>query len=432
MFNRGRDRLLSLIIEALIILSSMLWAISGLQTVFLGDSLTSRLATVYALTYHHTWYLNRPPALPPNPFENKTVDKVQGKLGIISSKPPILSLLMTLEYQIIKRAGYSLDNQQHLKPIAQILIFINVIIPFFLASVCFWKFLYEIKTGTLIRMCSLLSLLFGTQWSALSSHFTNHVPATAFLIMGIYFVWKVYNYSNVPKYYLLLVGFFASLVYTIDLPLTIYIASGILFLLYKKPPRLLIPITIGAMPILLVHFIIMYSITGNILPVQISHEPFLFESSYWRHPAGPDALHHPKWLYAFNILIGAKGIFLLYPVLIFGLCTCYPSIWKHISNDIKVAWLFFIFSFIIINLYYILSTNNYGGVSYGFRWHVGSMPILIGASLPFLEGKKKNAVFWCIYLVFLVVSFYSMYECRCCPWSIDKEWTVRWIFGPLS
>jgi len=421
-----------IIIEAIIILVAFLWACMGLKTVFLGDTLTSRFATVYALTYHHTWYINQPPESSPNPFENKTVDKVKGKKGIISSKPPILSLLMTFEYQFLRWMGYSLDNNQDYKPIARIMIILNVIIPYFVAILLVWKFLYEIKTTQSVRIIVLLSLLYATQWSALASHFTNHVPATSFMIIGLYFIWKSYSISDkVSLIYYLLIGLCASLVYTIDLPLTIFIACAILFLLITKKLKALPWVILGALPILLIHFAIMNHITGNIFPVQISKEPFLFESSYWRHPAGPDALHHPKWLYAFNILLGAKGLFILYPVLIFGLCIYFPHLWKSLHNDTKLISIFFLFSFIVLNTYYIFSTNNYGGVSYGFRWHIGCMPLLIGMSIPYIEIRKRKFYFWILWTVFFLISIYSTYECRTYPWSVDREWTIRLIFGSL-
>lgn len=420
------------IIEITIILFGIVWVFSGLKTVFLGDTLTSRLATVYALTYHHTWYINRRPELPPNPFETRTVDKVQGKNGIISSKPPILSLFMTLEYLVMKQMGYSLDKEQDYKPIARIMIFLNVIIPYLIAITLLWKFLYEIKITPSTRIAILLSLFYGTQWSAFASHFTNHVPATSFLIIGLYFTWRSYSLPEpVPWLYYLLIGLCVSLVYTIDLPLTIFMVCAILFLLMKKGFKTLPSIIIGAFPILIIHFVIMYHITGNILPVQISKEPFLFESSYWRHPAGPDALHHSKGLYAFNILLGAKGLFILYPVLIFGLCLYLPWIWKYLDRDLKTLSLFFLISFFVLNIYYVFSTNNYGGVSYGFRWHIGCMPLLIIMSIPYIENRRRNLLFWIIWIVFFAISLYSTNECRTYPWSIDKEWTVRLIFGSL-
>lgn len=419
-------------IELTITLFAITWILSGLNTVFFGDTLTSRLATVYALTYHHTWYINRPPELPPNPFEARTVDKVKGKNGIISSKPPILSLFMTLEYQLIKRLGFSLNNVQDYKPIARIMILLNVIIPYLVSVLLLWKFLYEIEITPFIRIAILLGLLYGTQWSALASHFTNHVPATSFLIIGLYLIWKSYSLPGpVPRIYYFLIGLCTSFVYTIDLPITIFMACAILFLLMKKNINVLPGIIIGALPILIIHFAIMYHLTGNILPVQISKEPFLFESSYWRHPAGPDALHHPKWWYTFNILFGAKGLFILYPILIFGLCIYLPKIWKPLHKDVKTVSILFILSFIILNIYYIFSTNNYGGVSYGFRWHIGCMPLLMMMGIPYIEMRQRKIYFWFIWVIFFAISLYSTYECRTYPWSIDKEWTIRFIFGSL-
>ena len=71
--------------------------------IFAGDTVTSRLATVYALAHDGTWYIDRPLDLPENPFIAHTVDKVVTKEGrLLSSKPPVLPLLMTGEYMVMR------------------------------------------------------------------------------------------------------------------------------------------------------------------------------------------------------------------------------------------------------------------------------------------------------------------------------------------
>ncbi|MBM3290796.1 MAG: hypothetical protein FJY92_11655, partial [Candidatus Hydrogenedentes bacterium] len=69
-----------------------------------GDLAVSRLATVYSLTHHGTWSIDQPD----NPFARETIDVVVvrgdessgvergGRL--ISSKPPVMPLIMTGVY----------------------------------------------------------------------------------------------------------------------------------------------------------------------------------------------------------------------------------------------------------------------------------------------------------------------------------------------
>ncbi len=430
MIKKDTKEIIVCIIELLIIISAIIWAYLGTKTVFVGETVTSRLATVYALIHNKTFYIRDSSNFSPNPFEQRTVDKVKGKEGIISSKPPIFSLIMAGEYLILKEFGYSLDNPQHLKPIVRFYI-ISLIIPLFaLSLLIIWRFLHSISASAPVRIATLAVLAFGTHWSAFSPHFTNHLPGGALLIISLYCLWNIYRDKR-SSIYGLLGGIFSSLVFTIDMPLTIFVAGGFLFLLWYKGLNKLIWIPIGALPVLLIHFSIMFHITGSILPVQISNAPFLFESSYWRHPVDVDALHHPKLVYTFNILVGPKGIFLLYPVLVLSLLNFLPKFWNSYSPELKNLFISLLICFIVLNIYYILSTNNYGGMSYGFRWHAGSMPILALASIPFLEKVKKNKLFWVCWFFLFAISLYSSFECRQHPWSIDKEWTTRLIFGPL-
>ncbi|MCX8063852.1 MAG: hypothetical protein N3G21_01605 [Candidatus Hydrogenedentes bacterium] len=418
-------------LDLLVIGLAILWAFSGTKTVLAGETVISRLATVYALTHHRTFYIRDYPGVPPNPFEDKTIDKVKGKKGIISSKPPVLSIIMAGEYILLRKLGFSLDNPDHLKSIVRFYIF-SLIIPLYVISLIItWLFLKKTGGSPLVRTATIVLLSFGTQWSAFSCHFTNHLPGGALLLIYLYCLWNIIQGKN-PILFGLLSGILASLVFTIDLPLTIFVVGGFLYALWLTGFSKLIWVPIGALPILALHFTVMFHITGNILPVQISNKPFLFEDSYWRHPIGIDALHHPKWLYAVNIMVGAKGLFLLYPVLILFILNFIPKIWRSYHKDIKIALFALGVCFLFLNIYYIFSTNNYGGMSYGFRWHTGSMPILALGTVPILEKYKKNKVFWLCWFVLFLISTYSTFECRENPWTIDNEWTTRLIFGPLS
>ncbi len=418
------------VIEFIIISSAIIWACIGTKTILVGETVTSRLATVYALTHHGTFYIRPESNSYYNPFEERTVDKVKGKDGIISSKPPILSLIMAGEYLLLKKLGYSLDNPEHLKPIVKFFIFSNIILLYTISLLIVWKFLYQISVTASVKIATLVTLAYGTHWSALSSHFTNHLPAGALLILYLYCLWNIYKGKN-PFLYGLLGGLLASLIFAIDMPITIYVVGSFLVLLWYKGISRIIWIPIGALPILTIHFSIMLHITGSILPVQISNSPFLFEASYWRHPVEIDALHHPKLVYAFNITVGPKGTFLLYPVLILSLLNFIPRMWNPYPKQIKILLLSFLTCFFILNIYYIFSTNNYGGMSYGFRWHAGSTPILVLSSIPLLEKLKKSKPFWICWLILFTISAYSTLECRQNLWSVDKEWTVRLIFGHI-
>lgn len=103
-----------------IIAAAALLALAGLRTVTLGDNASSRLATVYSLTTAGTWYIDAAPGEAPNPFEAITVDKVQARGRILSSKPPVLPLAMTAHYAVVRAAtGWDLAHEADWKRIIQ-------------------------------------------------------------------------------------------------------------------------------------------------------------------------------------------------------------------------------------------------------------------------------------------------------------------------
>jgi len=86
-------------------------------------------------------------------------------------------------------------------------------------------------------------------------------------------------------------------------------------------------------------------------------------------------------------------------------------------------------AFAILTAYYVLKTNNYGGVAYGFRWHLASAPVLLAMSLPLLQSLRAK---WMagVLCALLAVSAYSAWECYQDPWTKDTEWTARLFYGP--
>ena len=87
-----------------------------------GDTLFSRLATVYSLTEYGRWAIADPAIARPNPFESRTVDKVEVDGRIYSSKPPLLPILMMSELLALRPiTGWLLDDPANLPTAAWIL-----------------------------------------------------------------------------------------------------------------------------------------------------------------------------------------------------------------------------------------------------------------------------------------------------------------------
>lgn len=406
---------------------------------FQGDHASSRLATVYSLTKFGTWYIDRPSDQAPNPFEQQTIDKVMVRgqpidgatYGgrIISSKPPILPLLMTAEYIALKAlTGWDLDEPAHARKITFVLTLTYVGGAYLLTLVLFLKTLYLLDCPAVPRGFLLAALAFGTEMWGFSGTINNHVPAVALLMVVLYSVIGLLLGRLGPEpWRFLLVGVCGGLAPTIDMPLGIYVGFAGLALLRRFPRQTLGWVLMGGLVPIGIHTGIMLAVTGGPLPVQLHKSMYLYESAYWRHPLGIDALNEPKWAYLFHITFGRCGVFTLFPVLLMGAIAFIRAL-LYPPFPFRGAIIAGGAGCLVLIAYYASSTNNYGGESYGFRWLIGSMPVLLlmGSVVAVRSVRVRHRV---LLAVMLLVSFYSGWECFLAGWSSGTEWTSA-IFGP--
>jgi len=415
-----------------VVLLATLVALLGLRTIYVNDNAYSRLATVYALVNDGGWWIDRPEGQSPNPFEALTADKVEVNGRMLSSKPPLMPLLMTaLYYPMHGILGLTLGESGDLKRILQIYTFLFGVLPFVLGLVAFGYTLALYTTSAWGRVAPLLALAFGTQLLGFAPQLNNHVPGVALCLGATYLGLGLYTRALAPKAWRFVAfGLLGGLTHTVDLPLTIFIAALGLALLLRFPRETVLWGGLGMLPPLAIHFGILYLNTGMPLPVQTRKELYLFENSPWRAPIGIDGLNEPKPYYAFHLLLGRHGVFLLYPVLLFGIAGAWRALWQR-GEVVRGAVLVSALCVGALFAYYISSTNNYGGAAYGFRWAIGAMPYLLLMAAPLLDRTEAR---WprALFAVCFVVSGYSCYECYGNPWSTDAEWTARLIFGPTS
>ncbi|MBX7258889.1 MAG: hypothetical protein K1Y02_21175 [Candidatus Hydrogenedentes bacterium] len=404
-----------------------------------GDHAYSRLATVYSLTTDGSWYIDRPEGQPPNPFEDYTVDKVMVR-GIeedgvvrggrmISSKPPVLPLIMTGEFLAIRAAtGWSLDDETQARRVLDVMTVTIMGGSFLLTLVFFLKTLRLFAIPPGVRLVLLVALAFGTQLMGFSTSISNHVPAAGVLMVASYFGLGLAaeKLAPVPARFVAF-GFFGALVPELDMPLGVFVFFIGLSLLTRFPRQTLSWVLMGALPPLALHVAIMMAVTGSPLPVQMRKITYLFEDSYWRHPLGIDGLSEPKPVYLFHLTFGRCGVYALYPILLAGLAAGLKAV---VNPNVKYRSLVLGggLGVIVLTYYYVTRTNNYGGEAYGFRWFIGAMPILLLMAAPLLAGLRKRWQ-WAFVSMMMAISLYSGVECMRVGWESGKEWTSR-IFGP--
>lgn len=416
--------------ERLLILLAAGVALASLSTVSLNDNSCSRLASAWSLTHAATWHIDVPADGIPNPFGHRTVDKVTYQDHDLSTKPPVLPLAMAAAYSAaFHLTGYRLDDTTHLKGLVQYLIVLFAVLPYLLMLLCFLGCLHLLTPAAWTRVFLLFSLAFATQALGFAGEINNHIPGAAALMGFAYGYLGLITDARAPHPLRFFgTGVVGGLVFTLDMPLTIFVALGGLHLAYRFPQKAILWTGLGMALPLLLHFGLMLWTTGSPLPIQMRKSLYLSEGAYWREPGGLDALHEPKGTYAFHMLFGRHGTFLLFPVLLLGLLAPLaalrqtPARWRALQWGAGLA-------FAVLTLYYITRTNNYGGAAYGFRWHLGSVPVLLLMAAPWC-GSWRSRWPWAVATLLLAVSLYSALECWRTPWGSDMEWPVRVLFGP--
>ncbi|HOH42101.1 MAG TPA: hypothetical protein PLZ53_03225 [Candidatus Hydrogenedentes bacterium] len=400
--------------------------------IVVGETVNSRLATVYALIHDGVWHIDRPLSEDPNPFENKTVDKVQRHDGhYLSSKPPVLPLLMAGEYGALHRLfGWELTNTDQLRHVLRIMIFTLMKLPHIIGVLCFALLLRLFLPNRFHVAFLILALGLASPLTGFACQLNNHTPAAAGVMVCLYLGIGLYTARLLPTAWrFLLFGFACAFVFVMDMPVTIFPAVLGLLLLQRFPKQSVLWAGAGALPLLLLHFALMVVITGNPLPVQTQTSMYTFRNSYWRNPIGVDGLNEFWFVYLFHMTFGRFGVFLLFPITLLA----FPGVYKKIrepQNLLSLPYFALLTAFLVLSVYYVLFTNNYGGAAYGFRWYNGAIPVLLLLSLPAVSGVRN----WkCAFLLvpLFVVSAYSAWECFQAPWGASHEWTCRLLFGPV-
>jgi hypothetical protein len=402
-----------------------------------ADPANSRLATVYALTQYGTFYIDHPVSEPPNPFEQRTIDKVMVKgerIGdavhngrLISSKPPVLPLLMTAEYVVMNSVfGLEVTDDEDRVKILYWMALTLVGFSYVLALVFFTKTVGYYVDDELTKLVMLAALAFGTQLWGFSIMLNNHVPAAGMLMVAAYFGLGLGGKKLDPTpLRFVLFGLAGGLVATFDIPGTIFVLFLGLYVL-RAYPRQALTWTVGAAALPLgVHVAVMVAVTGSPLPVQMRGETYHFEGAYWRHPRQIDALNEPKLTYLFHMTLGRCGLFSLYPITLIGVAGFVRACMRKDMPG-RGAILAAALGFLILSTYYVTRTNNYAGEAYGFRWYIVSMPVLLLMGAP-LMARIRRQWQWIFVALMLGVSCYSAWECTKGGWGSNREWTVRFL-----
>ncbi|MEZ4340278.1 MAG: hypothetical protein R3B82_26950 [Sandaracinaceae bacterium] len=264
-------------------------------------------------------------------------------------------------------------------------------------------------------------LCFGFLGAGYATTLNNHSPAAAAAVGALYLTTKIARAETPGRRDVALLGLCLGLLPTLDFLTSPLVIGFGLVLLWRAPkatftvalPAALVPIGL--------HLYLTWLATGSVLPVYARGDLYRFEGGYWTEPRGLDALHEPKWLYTFHLLFGHHGLFLLTPILVYGVIEALRAI--RARADLWREALITLVALVLIGGAMIVRTPNYGGACVGFRWLIPVMPLVILFCVRWLE--RTGSMWRGGMAIAFFVSVTTFVNAAVHPWSHSG---IHWLF----
>jgi hypothetical protein len=386
---------------------------------FTGDTLQtnpmSRMATMDALVHEGTFAIDR------SPLRN-TVDRVKIGEHFYSSKPPVMSVLYAGVYAVLHQTtGLSFRTDR-----AQAIWVMNVLggaVPHALLLGYAYLFLAAYAPAHLL-LWTFACFAFGQLGLAYATTLNNHVPAALAAFAAFYHAYLVRSRRPASPHDYVFAGLAAGFAPTLDLAAVfISVAVGLYLLAFDWRRTLKLFAPAGVVPVLL-HFALTRAITGSWRPISTRPDLYRYPGSYWNTPRGLDALDEPKGTYLYNMLLGHHGLLSMTPVLILAVIAVAITVARRgprLAEALVVGG-----SLLASVVFYMLTTENYGGICVGFRWLLPVTPLVLLFVSDWLATLRTRAG-WCVFLALLAVSQFHAFSGMTNPWKSSKwnEWLVE-------
>lgn len=393
----------------------LLFIVAGITKFHAGSwNDQSRMALVQSIVEHRTLVIDKSDFI-------STGDKVFINGHFYSDKPPMLSIITSIIYLPLYKAGIKLGMNYNMA-----YYLLNLFTMGACYFLCLFAFYNSLKfTGIKEQHIRILTatLAFGTFMLPWSTTFNNHLFSASMLFLGFYFLFIIKHKGN-NRLNLFLSGLFYSLSGSTDIPASIFYVSFLVYIFTDKNLKrdflfFIIPLIFTALPTLLIN----YKISGSFKPIELNISYYLYPGSPWY--AEKDLfsgvnINKGVFLltYIFNCLIGTYGLFSYNPILLIPAYLIIKEI-KSKNKYWKEALCTASASFILIT-YYLLTTNNYSGYSYGIRWFTAIIPLLMFFTYSFFENltTTKRRLYTILFLISIMFSIIGIID----PWS---KWTIH-------
>ena len=343
----------------------------------------SRMATVQTLVEQGTFIIDH------TEF-NRTGDKVFINEHFYSDKTPLLSVAAAGAYAILHNVfGLTLDPTicvpdedpaacRAFTPTGTrftafywlTLIFIGGSAS--LLVVLFWRVMLNAGASGMLATALAVALGLASPIAPYAIVFAGHVPAALGLFAG--FMLLVTPGVRHSWWRFCFAGFFISLSANIDLTLAVFIAAFGLWVLFTRWRKLL-PYVLGAFTPFAISAAINYWAAGTLLPLYFDPKAYDFVGTVLNTTVGGTNGFYSLDFglrYAYDMLIGQRGLFSFTPMLLFAFIGIGVAIKQRQQRGLALTVLM---GSLVFAAYLILRTDNFGGLAWGTRWFVPLVPL---------------------------------------------------------
>ena len=361
---------------------------------------TSRLAMVEAIVEHGRLWV-----------DGTAMGRRTGDVCVIdghyySDKPPAVALMAVPVYAAEVRLGITFAGALPRAYYWTTLLTIGLSTLLGLALLA--RFLVAVEPDPRWRAAAVLGLGLGSLNTAYSVTFSNHPPSGTLLLLGVLAIWRWRRFAPHPAW-LLAGGLLVGVAATADHGAAFYLPALLAYVAWPGAARprtaAAILATAAGVP-LAAYAAYAYALSGSLIPLSLQPRLFDYPGSYFRtasgHLAGSSLAHGSLadlLAYARLCLIGERGLFSHTPALLFVVVGMLRLTVDR-AHPRRVEAAVVLAPTAVLVLYYLLTSTDPGGNSYGVRWYCLFIPlfyVFLADAYRTYRRRAVRALFWVAY-----------------------------------
>ncbi|MBI1379597.1 MAG: hypothetical protein GC161_00745 [Planctomycetaceae bacterium] len=312
-------------------------------------------------------------------------DRVRFDGRYYSHQPPMLAILGAGPYRLLHTAtGLSIDDAATYRLLTWLLVGLPVLLGLWALGRLLGDFGVSPQwTAALVALAAVGTLLF-----PYALVLNQHAPAAGLVLAAL---------LAARRGWPALAGALAALATCIDLTAVFFLVAVALPVWASAGPVGILRYGLGALPPLALHFSINHAIAGDFLPFGLHVEAFRYPLSTFllQSLTGAAGRDGAFFEYARVALVGESGLFAYHPWLLLAVLAGVVLLRPRLPRTANAAVLVAVGAASLgVVLYYLTSSRNLGGSSFGMRWFAVFAPALALFPGAWIAARERGGRPW--------------------------------------